>query len=125
MSITSGKVFVLTGLIALAAAACGREYPPWDGYPTSTGTSSGTGGQGGEMLTPEVEVFWCEHMLPNTPELYFPLHTGLLYGHGIASRSLWMPFVDVTADEDRTRSMQIIPRCLPQPTRAQRPSSTS
>src|SRR5439155_443188 len=48
-------------------------------------------------------------MLPNTPELYFPLHTGLLYGHGIASRSLWMPFVDVTADEDKTRSMQIIP----------------
>jgi sporadic carbohydrate cluster protein (TIGR04323 family) len=48
-------------------------------------------------------------MLPNTPELYFPLHTGLLYGHGIASRSLWMPFVDVTADEDKTRSMQIVP----------------
>ena len=23
-------------------------------------------------------------MLPTTPELYFPLHTGLLYGHGIA-----------------------------------------
>src|ERR1700756_818420 len=46
---------------------------------------------------------------PTTPELYFPLHTGLLYGHGIASRSLWMPFVDVTADEDRTRSMQIVP----------------
>jgi sporadic carbohydrate cluster protein (TIGR04323 family) len=48
-------------------------------------------------------------MLPTTPELYFPLHTGLLYGHGIASRSLWLPFVDVTSDEDRTRSMQIIP----------------
>jgi hypothetical protein len=48
-------------------------------------------------------------MLPTTPELYFPLHTGLLYGHGIASRSLWMPFVDVTADEDKTRSMQIVP----------------
>ena len=48
-------------------------------------------------------------MLPTTPELYFPLHTGLLYGHGIASRSLWLPFVDVTADEDKTRSMQIIP----------------
>lgn len=48
-------------------------------------------------------------MLPTTPELYFPFHTGLLYGHGVASRSLWMPFVDVTADEDRTRSMQIIP----------------
>ena len=48
-------------------------------------------------------------MLPTTPELFFPYHTGLLYGHGIASRSLWMPFVDVTADEDLTRSMQIIP----------------
>ena len=48
-------------------------------------------------------------MLPSTPELFFPLHTGLLYGHGIASRSLWMPFVDVTADEDKSRSMQIVP----------------
>ena len=48
-------------------------------------------------------------MLPPTPELFFPYHTGLLYGHGIASRSIWMPFVDVTADEDLTRSMQIIP----------------
>ncbi len=47
-------------------------------------------------------------MLPTTPDLFFPFHTGLLYGHGIASRSLWMPFVDVTADEDRSRSMQII-----------------
>src|SRR6478752_6698287 len=47
-------------------------------------------------------------MLPTTPDLFFPYHTGLLYGHGIASRSLWMPFVDVTADEDRSRSMQII-----------------
>ena len=24
-------------------------------------------------------------MLPTTPELFFPFHTGLLYGHGIAS----------------------------------------
>jgi sporadic carbohydrate cluster protein (TIGR04323 family) len=47
-------------------------------------------------------------MLPTTPELFFPYHTGLLYGHGIASRSIWMPFVDVTAEEDRSRSMQII-----------------
>ena len=47
-------------------------------------------------------------MLPTTPDLFFPFHTGLLYGHGIASRSIWMPFVDVTADEDRSRSMQII-----------------
>ena len=31
-------------------------------------------------------------MLPTTPELFFPFHTGLLYGHGIASRSIWMPF---------------------------------
>jgi sporadic carbohydrate cluster protein (TIGR04323 family) len=48
-------------------------------------------------------------MLPTTPELFFPFHTGLLYGHGIASRSIWMPFVDVTADEDRSASMQIVP----------------
>src|SRR5208282_475805 len=48
-------------------------------------------------------------MLPTTPELFFPFHTGLLYGHGIASRSIWMPFVDVTADEDKSRSMQIVP----------------
>src|SRR5271157_6214638 len=47
-------------------------------------------------------------MLPTTPELFFPFHTGLLYGHGIASRSIWMPFCDVTADEDRSRSMQIL-----------------
>ncbi len=47
-------------------------------------------------------------MLPTTPDLFFPYHTGLLYGHRIASRSIWMPFVDVTADEDRSRSMQII-----------------
>ncbi len=47
-------------------------------------------------------------MLPTTPQLFFPFHTGLLYGHGIASRSLWLPFVDVTADEDRSRSMQIL-----------------
>ena len=47
-------------------------------------------------------------MLPTTPDLFFPYHTGLLYGHGIASRSLWMPFCDVTKDEDRSRSMQII-----------------
>ncbi|MFT4583107.1 MAG: sporadic carbohydrate cluster protein (TIGR04323 family) [Gammaproteobacteria bacterium] len=48
-------------------------------------------------------------MLPTTPDLFFAYHTGLLYGHGIASRSIWLPFVDVTADEDRTRSMQIVP----------------
>jgi sporadic carbohydrate cluster protein (TIGR04323 family) len=48
-------------------------------------------------------------MLPTTPELFFPLHTGLLYGHGVASRSLWLPFVDVAAEEDKTRGMQIIP----------------
>ena len=41
-------------------------------------------------------------MLPTTPNLFYPYHTGLLYGHGVASRSMWLPFVDVTADEDRT-----------------------
>jgi sporadic carbohydrate cluster protein (TIGR04323 family) len=47
-------------------------------------------------------------MLPDAPESIFPFHTGLLYGHGIASRSLWMPFTDVTSDADRSASMQIL-----------------
>lgn len=47
-------------------------------------------------------------MLPNKPQSIFPFHTGLLYGHGPASRSLWMPLTDVTADESITASMQII-----------------
>ncbi len=47
-------------------------------------------------------------MLPNRPQGVFPFHTGLLYGHGPASRSLWMALTDVSADEDYTASMQII-----------------
>ncbi len=47
-------------------------------------------------------------MLPDKPESIFPFHTGLLYGHGPASRSLWLPLTDVSADEDYTASMQII-----------------
>jgi sporadic carbohydrate cluster protein (TIGR04323 family) len=47
-------------------------------------------------------------MLPNHPEAIFPFHTGLLYGHGIASRSLWLPLTDVSAPENYTASMQII-----------------
>lgn len=47
-------------------------------------------------------------MLPNKPEGIFPFHTGLLYGHGPASRSLWMPMTDVRADEMRNASMQIL-----------------
>jgi sporadic carbohydrate cluster protein (TIGR04323 family) len=47
-------------------------------------------------------------MLPDAPESIFPFHTGLLYGHGIASRSLWMPFTDVSSDADRSASMQIL-----------------
>ena len=47
-------------------------------------------------------------MLPNRPETIFPFHTGLLYGHGMASRSLWMPLTDVSAPENYTASMQII-----------------
>lgn len=47
-------------------------------------------------------------MLPDKPQGVFPFHTGLLYGHGDASRSLWMPLTDVTSPEDRSASMQII-----------------
>src|SRR5262249_15775162 len=47
-------------------------------------------------------------MVRNRPEAIFPFHTGLLYGHGIASRSLWLPLTDVSAPESRTASMQII-----------------
>lgn len=47
-------------------------------------------------------------MLPNKPQGIFPFHTGLLYGHGPASRSLWMPLTDVTAADDWSASMQII-----------------
>jgi sporadic carbohydrate cluster protein (TIGR04323 family) len=47
-------------------------------------------------------------MLPNRPQGVFPFHTGLLYGHGRASRSLWMPMTDVSGPANRTASMQII-----------------
>src|SRR6266851_2985314 len=47
-------------------------------------------------------------MLPNSPDTIFPFHTGLLYGHGIASRSIWMALTDVSAPESYTASMQII-----------------
>lgn len=47
-------------------------------------------------------------MLPNKPEGIFPFHTGLLYGHGPASRSLWMALTDVSSDEMRNASMQIL-----------------
>lgn len=47
-------------------------------------------------------------MLPDSPGTIFPFHTGLLYGHGIASRSLWLTLTDVSAEEDYTASMQII-----------------
>ncbi|OGT31592.1 MAG: hypothetical protein A2W28_07350 [Gammaproteobacteria bacterium RBG_16_51_14] len=47
-------------------------------------------------------------MLPNKPSSIFPFHTGIFYGHGPASHSLWMPLTDVTADDMYTASMQII-----------------
>lgn len=47
-------------------------------------------------------------MQPDRPEAIFPFHTGLLYGHGIASRSIWMTLTDVSAPENYTASMQII-----------------
>lgn len=62
-------------------------------------------------LTPPVAVqrfINVRIMAPARPQGVFPFHTGLLYGHGPASRSLWMPLTDVTRDEDRNASMQII-----------------
>lgn len=47
-------------------------------------------------------------MVPDKPQGVFPFHTGLLYGHGPGSRSLWMPLTDVTRDEDRSSSLQIL-----------------
>jgi sporadic carbohydrate cluster protein (TIGR04323 family) len=47
-------------------------------------------------------------MLPNKPQGVFPFHTGLLYGHGPGSRSLWLPLTDVSRPEDRSASLQII-----------------
>lgn len=47
-------------------------------------------------------------MLPNKPQATFPFHTGLLYGHGPGSRSIWMPLTDVSTDEFSTASMHVI-----------------
>lgn len=47
-------------------------------------------------------------MLPASSVGIFPFHTGLLYGHGPASRSLWLPLTDVTRPEDASASMRII-----------------
>lgn len=47
-------------------------------------------------------------MQPAKPQGIFPFHTGLLYGHGPASRSIWMPLTDVSAQQDMSASMQII-----------------
>lgn len=47
-------------------------------------------------------------MLPDKPQAVFPFHTGLLYGHGPGSRSLWMPLTDVSREESRSASLQII-----------------
>jgi len=47
-------------------------------------------------------------MLPDRPQAVFPFHTGLLYGHGAGSHSLWMPLTDVRSAADETASMYII-----------------
>lgn len=47
-------------------------------------------------------------MLPDKPQGVFPFHTGLLYGHGRGSRSLWLPLTDVTAGDDASASLQMI-----------------
>jgi sporadic carbohydrate cluster protein (TIGR04323 family) len=50
-----------------------------------------------------VRIMW-----PDKPQGVFPFHTGLLYGHGRGSRSLWLPLTDQTRAEDRSASLQII-----------------
>ncbi|PIE18267.1 MAG: hypothetical protein CSA66_04995 [Proteobacteria bacterium] len=47
-------------------------------------------------------------MPPARPRSVFPFHTGLMYGHGPASRSVWMPLTDVRAPEDASASLHII-----------------
>jgi len=47
-------------------------------------------------------------MLPDRPQAVFPFHTGLLYGHGPASRSLWLPLTDLRAPAMASASMFII-----------------
>ena len=47
-------------------------------------------------------------MLPAKPQSVFPFHTGLLYGHGQGSRSLWLPLTDISSPEDSSASLQVI-----------------
>lgn len=47
-------------------------------------------------------------LLPHQPQMIIPFHTGLWYGHGPGSRSIWMPLTDQTRDEDASASLQII-----------------
>ncbi len=47
-------------------------------------------------------------MPPDRPRSVFPFHTGLNYGHGPASRSLWLPLTEVSAPEDASASMHIV-----------------
>ncbi|HKX45624.1 MAG TPA: hypothetical protein VJP77_02905 [Planctomycetota bacterium] len=64
----------------------------------------------GELVAPiAVQRFLnVRIMLPDRPQAVFPFHTGLLYGHGPAARSLWLPLTDVTRPEDRSASLQIV-----------------
>jgi hypothetical protein len=64
MSITSGKVIVLTGLTALALVACGGGDGP---YPFGD-PPAGAGGQGGEIGIPDVETWAgpdCDALTPD------------------------------------------------------------
>lgn len=47
-------------------------------------------------------------MLPDRPQAVFPFHTGLLYGHGPGSRSVWLPLTDLRQPADATASMYIV-----------------
>lgn len=45
---------------------------------------------------------------PSQPDKIIHFHTGLWYGHGLGSRSLWMPLTDQTRPEDGSASLQIV-----------------
>lgn len=64
MGNTSGKIIILIGLAALALSACGGDDRPSDAWTTG----AGGGGQGGAEPTPEVEVFWCSEIAPDTAD---------------------------------------------------------
>lgn len=45
---------------------------------------------------------------PSQPDKIIDFHNGLWYGHGLGSRSLWMPLTDQTRPEDGSASLQVV-----------------